>query len=745
MTKLLRPRRHSLRFTTFLTTLLALAVFAAAMPRARGAELAEQAHSLRMVPADAAFYSASLRLKEQFDALLESKAYARLMEIPLVQLVKMQATFQWQQAADENVTKMREYVESPEGQEALAVLKEMFSDELFVYGGGDVAQSFKLLMKLNGIQRTARVEAAARGEDVGDVMAERIRELLEENADDFKMPTLVFGFRIDDANRARRQLDEVHALVRNLLDEKQPELSAHLQRDQIAGHEFLTLRLDGSMIPWDKIREEADEVDAEQLEAWRKMLNSKTLAVALGVVDEFVLLSLGDSTHHLETIGQGKFIAGEPAITRLAKHADQRVASIGYVSQSLARGMSSPEQTIEDLAATADEILGQADIAEEHRQQLVEDIRSLDIARYMPEQGEISSVVFLTDRGYEGFKYGAGTRPMMDSSKPLTILNHVGGSPTLVLASRSNDTVEDYDKAIDWLRRTAKTVEQIVETKADPEDWAKYQQYRDRMIDLLQRLNKANREQMYPAFADNQGAFVLDVSATSKQWIDKMPASRKPLPAIEIGVVASVSDAERLREGLKEYFAIVRDAVALVREMHPEQVPEFELRKPQRRELEGGGTLHVYPLPDEWGVDPQVAPNAGLTDAAAALSMRPETTERLLRSTPLAVDTTLDLDRPAAQVVHFEFHEMIGALRPWIDYGLDVAMGNLAAPEGDDEDSEEETPSEQSPMMLQMGFIVPQVHQFLDVAAALRSASSVTYHEDGLWVTHSETHFQDVK
>ena len=34
---------------------------------------------------------------------------------------------------------------------------------------------------------------------------------------------------------------------------------------------------------------------------------------------------------------------------------------------------------------------------------------------------------------------------MMDSSKPLTILNHVGGNPLLFVASRSKDNVEDYD------------------------------------------------------------------------------------------------------------------------------------------------------------------------------------------------------------------------------------------------------------------------------------------------------------
>ncbi len=47
--------------------------------------------------------------------------------------------------------------------------------------------------------------------------------------------------------------------------------------------------------------------------------------------------------------------------------------------------------------------------------------------------------------------------------------------------------------------------------------------------------------------------------------------------------------------------------------------------------------------------------------------------------------------------------------------------------------------------MLQMGFVVPQIHQFLEVASVLRSATCITYEEDGVWVTHSETHIEDLK
>jgi hypothetical protein len=709
------------------------------------AELAEQAHSLRAVPADAAFYSASLRLKDQCDILLESKAYAKLMEIPLIQFAKMQAVYQWQESSEPNIAEFREYFESEEGQEALAVLKEMVAEEIFMCGGNDIAGIVKLLMELNGIQRTARLEAAATDQEPEDVMAERVRQLFEERADELQVPTLALGFRIKDADRARRQLDEVHGLVRNVFDAHHPELSAHLQRDQIAGHEFLTLRLDGSMIPWDKLREEsADDVDPEQFNKWKELVTPKTLAVALGVVDEFVLLFVGDSTDALEHIGEGPCLVDQPGIARLKQHAEQRIASISYLSQEFANSLGSPEKTAEDLAGTADEVLRQAEIDDELRQHIVDDVRALDLSKFMPKPGETTSVTFLTPRGYEAYKYQSGTQPMLRSSEPLTILDHVGGKPMLLVASRSNDTVEDYDQCVAWLKRTAAHVEKAVESKTNAEDWAKYMQIRDRGIELLRRLNLANHEHLYPAFENNQGALVVDITAESKQWVAHMPESPKPLPMFEVAIVAGVSDAEHLRAGAKEYFAVARDTLALIREVNPDEAPEFDLPKPQMRELDGGGRVYVYPLPGEWGIDEQVALNAGMTDSAAVVSLLPATTERLLKSTPAAFDTSLDLKRPAAVVSYFDFEQMLKTLRPWIDYGLDVATGKLK-PKTDEEDGDEEEPDQPNPMLFQLGLVVPQVYQFLDVAAAMRSFSSVTYQEDGVWITHSEAHFEDLK
>jgi len=744
--KLYTVRRASL---TRITIILLMAAACGSVGATTGyaADLAEQAHSLRKVPADASFYSASLRLKEQWDAFRGSKAYAKIMEIPLVQLGKMQAGFQWQQSNEPQVVQIRDYIQSPAGKDALAVLREMFSDEVFAYGGSNLAESIKLFMEVNSVARAARMRAIAEGENAEEAAAKKVLEQFKDQfANGLALPTFVMGFRIKDGERAKRELDEIHSLLRNLIDANVPELAAHLQRDQIAGHEFLTLRLDGSMIPWEKLREESGDLEDEEFDSIRDAVSKQTLVVALGVADEFVLLSVGESTDHLAKMGQGSALADQPAIKRLEKHADQKAVSLTYLSKALAESFGSAQRTIDDLAGSVEEAMVQGDIEEEDRKLILDDIRALDLKRYMPDPGETSMIGYLTARGYEAFQYSAGKRPMMDSSKPLSILKHVGGNPVLLVASRSKENAEDYTQAVDWLKRLAGHLEQIAEKKADADEWDKYKEFRDRGIALLEQLDQATRENLIPALADGQGAIVLDLSATSKQWFKKMPEALQPLPMFELGFVASVNDAEKLRKGVSTYIEVARDAHKLIREANPKEMPEFELPAAKVSELSGGGKLYKFPLPAEWGVDDQVAVNAGLTNDTAVVSLMPQMTERLLTETASSIDTSLPLDRPAALVTHIEIAKGIAATRPWITYGLDVATGKIKPPKEDDEDDDEDRPRDPpSATMIQMGLIVPQFEQLLDVAMALRSATSITYEEDGIWVSHSETHIEDLK
>jgi hypothetical protein len=748
---MLRQPCHSRR--VFVDRTLAIAVatlvlFTAKSASVRAADLAEQAHSLKKVPADVSFYSANLRLKEQWDLFVASKAYRKLLEIPAIQMAKIQIEFQWAQSEQPVVTRFRDYMQSQPGQDALAVLGEMFSDEAFMYGGSDVAETMKLLMDLNSLRRPninvhkTNDEDSDKEKDTTKIIVDRFLEVLDKHADTFEVPTAVVGFRIKDQARAKRELDEVHSLLRNALDEKLPDLAAHIQRDQVAGHEFLTLRLDGSMIPWSKLREEAEDLNNAQFEKIKRFVSKHKLVVALGVMDEFVLLSIGESTEHLEKLGQGPTLADSGVLKRLEKHAGERVVSLQYLSKAFAQTFGSASRTIEDMATAVDQGLVQAKVSAEQRQKITDDIRSLNLARYMPAPGDTTALAFLTPRGYEAYQYSDAKRPGMDSSKPLSILKHVGGSPLLMIAARSKQNIEEYEQAVAWLKKTAGHVEEIAKEKSDSDDWARYEEVRTRVIELLKRMDETNRDYLYPALADGQGAFVMDVTAKSKQWFKKMPEADKPLPMFELAFAAVVSDAEKLRLAIKSYIDIGRDTYNLIKELNPKDMPELKIPKAEVSQLTGGGKIYTHPLPKKWGVDPQIAVNAALTENLIVASTMPKTTERLVQESTPELDTSLKLDRPAAMVVHIEPAKFIEAVRPWIEYGVDVGTGRLKSHKDEEPDSDNQ---EKQQKMMVLGMIVPQVNQFLDVASVLRSATVITYEEDGAWVSHSETHIEDLK
>ncbi len=713
----------------------------------RAADLAEQAHSLKKVPADAAFYSASLRMKEQWEMFRGSKAYGKLMEIPLVQLAKMQISFQWQQNNTPAIAKVREYFESPAGQDAVGVLKEMGSEEVFAYGGNNIADWINLVSEAGSLDRKFRIEAKT--EDKGQREADpgKVLEALSKRiSSGMTVPEVVIGFRAKDLERAKREINEIHSLLRGVLDEHVPDLAAHLQREKIAGGEFLTLRMDGSMIPWDVVKEKAENDD--QFKAIRDALSKKTAVIALGVTDEFVLFSIGATTEHLDALGKGATLASQPGLKPLEKHAGERVVSISYLSKTFAQSLGSAQKMKNNIADATEEAMVQAKVDEEDRKTILDDIRAFDLAKYMPEPAEVAGIAYLTSRGYEAFQYSSGKRPMMDGSKPLSILSHVGGNPLLLFASRSKNSVEDYTQLVDWLKRIAGHAEKIAEKKADSDDWDNYKEFRDKGIELLERLDNANREYLLPALADGQGALVLDFTAKSQKWFEKMPESPKPLPMLELGLVTGVSDREKFRAGVKAYIEVVRDGYKLAKEIKEDDMPELKMPKPNVTDLDGGGKLYTFGLPKKWGVDSQVAVNAGLTDKFAAISLMPATTQRLLSEKSPELDTSLKLDRPAAVVTHIECAKLIDSIRPWIDYGSDVATGKIkpkAEKEDGDTEEDDKKPQAPSPMMMQLGFVIPQVHQLLDVFSTMQSVTSMCYEEEGMWVTHSETRIQDLK
>ncbi len=133
-----------------LSTVLATALVA--LPAQAAAE--KLGNSLDFVPADASFYSTSLRLREQFDLLVKSKAWAKLLQMQSVQMALNMARSQLEQPGGPK-EQWESFIRNPDNERLLETLKDMASTEVFIYGDKQFADFLGLSIEAFNAARYA--------------------------------------------------------------------------------------------------------------------------------------------------------------------------------------------------------------------------------------------------------------------------------------------------------------------------------------------------------------------------------------------------------------------------------------------------------------------------------------------------------------------------------------------------------------------------------------------------------------
>ncbi len=723
--------------------LLAAAALLAAVPQARAEDKKPDA-SLALIPADAAYYSAMLRNREQLDAVAKSKAWARITQLPTFQLAW--GIVQSQYTGDEGkLAPLREWVEQPDNRELIDVLAEAVSDEIFFYGDATCTDFSHLYAQVNMARYLGPAEEIIRNpkilqnkQELNQAMSQAqvraVLRVLARNPDKVRIPDFVIGFKIASPKKAEAQLKRLEALL-EAVAAQQPILQGRVKRVKLGTGNYLTLNLDGSMVPWDPgaitdLAEAAGEFDGVV-----KKLKELKLTFSLGVRDNFLLFAIGSSADVLGKLGGStERLTTRPELKPLVRVADNRLTGISYTSKALNASSQMNQKDIDRLALLARQGLEAAGVPEERRKAIEKDVIDLagEMKKGMPDPGAALAFAFLSERGYESYDYQHGQFPDRDGSKALTLLNHVGGDPILAVVGRSRGALEQYRSLSKWVRKAYGHVEPLIVEKLDKDQREQYEKGRDAFMPLLKRLDKATSEMLLPALADGQAGFVLDAKWKSKQWHKDMPASDKALPMLELGVIVGVSDADLLEKAMKSYTKIVEDALAKAREMAPPgEVPPIKIPGPEVKTVKAG-KLYLYPLPSEWKLDAQVAPTAGLSARVGVLALSAGHAERLLESKPLQIDggPLSDAKRPLAGASYFRWPAFVDAVTPWILFGLEQGHAEKLLPGAGDEKMAREQ-------------LFKQVRTVLDVLKVFRVSTSATYVEDGVLITHSETVVRD--
>ncbi len=678
-----------------------------------------------LIPEDAAFVSATLRAREQYDRLEKSNAFAALRKLPFVSRAADSIEEQKLQPGSP-LSMASTFMELPENEQALELLKDMVSTDTFVYGEPSCIAFVELLKKIQQAQNAATLLQLASGdasvggievdmlegieldedddeededddegatdarrgvrvrpvrfqavEDAEQISAEELAtrlvvKTLSENIHLIVVPDVVWGFKTTKLDAATSQLKRIEVLAK-LVTQANPELAQSLARRKVAGGEVLTFTIkpDSTLI-----REGIPGIEdhGQELEKVLEKVEGLELVIALGVIGDRVILSIGDSIDHLEKLAvtgsnRKSLVTSKPFEPLVAQQA-KPLTGISYLSEAMQKALAPSAADIEQLAALSDTV---ADLAELPDGAAAEARRVLGkvaegYKRRLPVPGAWMSFAFLSEQGYEGYVWDWSKNLPFDGSKRLELLEHTGGAPLAAVAARVKTDPGQFEDFASWADMGWSFFLKYLVPKADGEAREKIAEVDEHLAPLGEKLVGILRTKVLPSLADGQLGFVIDGKSSTKRPHAALPSAAEPLPLVEPAIVLGLDDPKLFREGMSDLFELADEVVDAVREMNPDAVPaEYSVPEPVKTKVEGG-TLWSFPMANS-GLDDKVQPSIGVGEDAAVLSLVPKQAGRLLVQTRLETGSQLSkFEEPLVGAAALDFAGLVDAIQPWVVY-----------------------------------------------------------------------------
>ncbi|MDD4269756.1 MAG: hypothetical protein GXY25_00055 [Pirellulaceae bacterium] len=729
----MRFPRSSRRVLASLATLAALTAWPAA---GMAAEKLEQT-SIRLIPEDAAFYGAMLRNGEQIKIIAESNAWAKLKNLPAVQMGLGAIEQQLASGDNPQAAQLKAMLENPQVKELLGLLGDMFSNDVFVYADPRVAPVVELLQGISNSISYGPLYFQASGQadamSPNEMQAKAALYTLAENLDKIQIPTTVLGFAVEDEERAKLHLNKFEGLLAPLTF-MLPQLAGRVVREKVGDDDFLAIKLDGKMIPWDEVplddirQYEAREGDVDKLV---EKITGLNLVIAFGVRHGYLMVACTDSLDGLARLGTGSSLLARPEISPLKKHAGKRLTGISYTSRNFLTQVAMSAEDIDGLLKIGDAALQQLPLDETQKGQIRKDVGDLaaELKTLIPAPGATLQFSFLSDRGIESYGYNWTEDKFIDASRPLDVLDFVGRDPILAVAWRGRIYPKAYDRIVHWVKVGHGYFEKYGVPEMSAKDRQTYSRLVEAMKPLCRELGRVNRESLIPAL-DGQCAIVLDAKLLSDKIAKDVPRTDEPMPLPEPALVVGIQDARAMRDaylGYQEFFDKTLEVLRTFDERG--EIPaDYSIPWPEAAETAAGATLRVT-LPEKWGVDPQIVPNAVLTEKVAVVTASEAHSKRLLEGQAPTAGLLADGRRPRALAVLFNWPALVDAAAPWVRLAArQVAKENLHV--------EDDAPEIEN--------VVAQVDTVLEVLKAVRNCTAQSYIEDRAVVTHSLMEISDV-
>ncbi len=712
--------------------------------------------SLDIVPQGAAFYWASMNHQAQYEAIVDSNAYARLMDTPVAK--KMRRAYRkgrrrgdWDQFGR---NPFREYLEgysqtigSAQGKIVLPFVKQIFGNEVFVYADDDWNTATDAVGRAY-----ARVfEEVLKGTDPAEMEPEEIRRILRLVADELKdanTPTIVMGTVLDEPKQIKGLLQMAEDGIDQMIGRMPPEMDALEDAyDVIEDDEsyLITFEFTADLIPWDMLAGDPGFAFAEFTDEIQALIENKSVALTFGIKNQYLLLSVGPSADHIVSLGKGPLLIDHEKLAPLKQTvAPTSLTSVSYASDAFMKRNSNLDGLI-DYATTMLELGMRSGGGQPGIDDLLGDLRTdsaelkSDLRSVVPAPGAILSFSFMNSEGLESFKYNWSENKHLDDSKPLTVLQHVGARPALVVAARDKGSAEQYELLAKWCRKIVGYLDTYVPRFIEDEnDAALFEDLMSDLTPVLEKLDTATSENLMPAIANSQFALLVDFAVEKPSWHAEMPESEHPLPLPALAMVVQVNDADKIKRAGSLYFESAKEILEIIRALPDAEIPEeFQIPDPQFRQV-AGGEMFYYPIPSEAGLPSSLIPHVLLGNDWLVLSYSTDQSQWLMNATsPEFLGPLSDTGRPLMAAAYYDNVETMDAVFNWAKYahqlareeGHSIALNNEAESDGLDFSEDE---------------LIESAHAVFDLLKCFRAYSSASYMKDGAQVTHAQCIFRDI-
>ncbi len=638
--------------------------------------------ALSLAPQEAAFFATSIDMGKSWQRFMQGNFVSSLRRVGYVQRLEQEIADQWENPQAE-MRQVKSTLQNPNVRDLLRLGADMFSQEFFVFGDGDWCDTIEGLVKFQ-TEMTAAIQKDP------EAIETFFTELTREDIDAIRIPTTIFGFRLSEDRNARTQLDQLEGILRiggGQMEELQPFLE-QLKRRDLKDGQTLSITLDASMIPIEKVDEDNREAVAKVLE----LLEGRSLSLTLGVKSNMLLVALGEQADLLEGLGaSGKASLLEHESMLIFKQADLTdLRSVAFASArwrqsqwkanfgNYFRNLSLQFSVV--LDAAGEEIPE----AEQWKEDITEGARWMDekLLAMAPAFGDMLAWSRAIPGGIEGWGYDWSQNVFLENSNPLQILQHTGTRPLMMLAFKQAE-IPGVSELCDYVMESTPDHAKrfIYAAEQDEEDRELALKVFDRAWPLVEQAAEIFRDQIVPALDERETVFSVAAGWTIRDLGASLPVADEPLALPELAIACRLDNREQFIGGCVALYEVFDSAVELVRELYPDAIPaDYSVPRPVEEMIDGATSYSYAELTEAVelaGFKPQLI----VSDQALVIGYSDRQVRDMIDAKPLTTRPAWMTDEtPVAAVSYVNYAGIFAAGRPWIRYGLSFSGVPLDEP-----------------------------------------------------------------